>query len=308
MFVGMKWVLLSASLFSSVVAFSQDTSITFSPRIKFNDVIIHGGLIFQSEYNITLDDYKELVPESVLLKNDLSQYSEDHTDYCKKCYDFEPAWSLGVQAGFKIFNQKNKKYSNTEFRTGLYYSWKNFSETDLYHVTRESYDSVEKDNSKIYHDSVWSSLYSFRHQWQQLNADITILFTLNPRSYVSFATGVGIAGGLAFSRKTTIGFGSYIDTLSRDSNNTPDDIYNANYYSSLDSVNWESFEHKATANFIFYIPIEMNIHFNTQNHPKVNWFYLILQCHPGIHFLSMPKDRFALGFMMPLHGGVGFYF
>jgi hypothetical protein len=154
------------------------------------------------------------------LKNDLSEYSDAEKN-CKHCFIPDQGWSVGAQSGFKFYNKKRKKYSNTEIRTGIFYSWKNFSAIDLGNRTKVRYDSIESGNLTTYYDSIWSNLYSFRHQWQQINADFSILFRLNPRSYVSFATGIGISAGVAFSRKTSVDYVSYVDTTSTTSDYVP---------------------------------------------------------------------------------------
>jgi len=303
-------LILFAFLFLQVKAYSQDSSGFKHSRFVFSNVILHGGFYFQGEYNFMPAEYQKLAPESELLENDFSEYYREKYDGCRHCIFPDAGWSLGAQAAFKFYNKKRKKYSNTEIRTGIFYSWQNNSAVDLGKNTWVRYDSIETGNSTTYYDSVWSNRYSFLHEWQQINADFSILFRINPRSYVSFATGFGMTAGLAFSRRTQIDFASWVDTLSSTSNYIPNDSSFVNYGGEVDysSLRTQSFRHDPAANFIFYVPIEMDIYMHTQNHPVINRFYFLVQCRPGLHLLSMPKGDYTVGFMVPVHAGIGCFF
>ena len=112
--------ILFAFFFSRGIAFSQDSS-GFKPSpFIFNNLILHGGFYFQGEYNFNADDYKRIATESVLLKSDFSKYHKAEEGIP------DAGWSVGAQAGFKFYNKKRKKYSNTEIRSGIFYSWRNY--------------------------------------------------------------------------------------------------------------------------------------------------------------------------------------
>jgi len=304
-FVGMKWILLSVFLFQNFLASAQDTATISYSKLKIKEFSLRGGIYFQGGFKCAEIEFRKMSAYSSIIKEDLSAYEEDYPFYE---YSFIPdaGGSVSFQMGFNFFNRKKKKFRNTQIRAGLSYYWNNYFSMQLVNTRTVVYDSVDAGPTVTYYDSVWSNGYFMRHDWKQLNTDLSILFTTPPEKYISFAGGIGLSGGLIFNRKTSIDFRSYLDTISLDTNKAAGNQF---YFLHSRNVVEEKSLHtrnKTGLNLIVSVPIQMNFNMKSQNHPFMRRIHFTLQVEPGLHLIYLPETGYKTGFNVPILAGIRF--
>jgi len=298
----MKWIFLSVFLLLGILAFSQDSTSVF-PDLKLQDISLRTGFYFQGYDDCGLKEFRNLMGKSTILKTDLSKYEEGYEFYE---YGFIPdaGGSVSMNVGFNFFRNKKQGYSNTQIRAGLSYYWNNYFSTQLISSTTVIYDSVEYGEGIIYYDSVASSGYFMRHDWKQLNVDVSILFTSPPRKYISFAGGVGISAGLIFNGRTSVDYTSYIDTVIRGTNNSQNNNFYFLFADHVVSKKSESVRNKNGVSFIVYVPMEMSFNLRSQNHPFFRRIHFSLDINPGLHLIYLPETGTKTGFNVPFLAGM----
>jgi len=298
-----KIVYLIAILFSHEISYSQDTTNNFLPAVKISDITGQGGIYFQG-YDWTFPGFKALAPGSALLQNDLSGYYEQsELVYNFNEYGFIPdgGGMLSVKLGLNFLNKKKQQYSNATVRTGLSYFSNCYYSSELYKAETNTYDSFYTDTTFIYLDSVSTNIFSFRHEWKQLNVDVSLMYTLRQKRNLSFGVGIGFAAGLIFNSHTTIGYQHYTDTVFV-KHHMPGNLI---YHDGNAQIK-EEHANKDGLSCSVYVPLEMNINLHSRNHPFWKKIHFTFGVQPGINYLSFPGLHTMRGVAVPVTAGLRF--
>src|ERR1019366_2242156 len=227
----------------SFSVFGQEQESKTIKRISIHDIYIQTGWLNARNANAgTLTDFKALAPQSVLLKNDLTAYSQ---------YGGSSPTSgiFSVMLGIQFSDKQKKSYkANPLLRLGIIFSGTNLT-NELYKEDSKRYDTLtsSRTGQTTYVDSIHSKSYNMNYTSQQLRFDGSIIFRTNPQARWSLFTGIGITAGFSFNTYTNIS-------------------YNTSSYSSLSGLSslssysypysTENYKNKTNFGFSSYIPID----------------------------------------------------
>jgi hypothetical protein len=282
---------------------SQDTTNVRLRKVKIADIMSQIGFYYQG-YNCNLEDFKILAPHSILLEDARSANLEYHSVNDIKSDDAivpNSGSTLTMKLGINFLNRKKMKYCNVQLRAGLIYFTNNIFSYELYETKQIRYDTIGTGSSAVYMDSLIKTKYQFHHDWKQLNGDLSLIFSIRPKGFVSFGAGVGISSGLTFNATTSIQF-------IKSSNRRGISESKPTYY--LWDENGESksekFKNKNGINCFIYIPLEININFRSKNHPFWRKIHFYSGVMPGLSFVTLSDHAAISGYQVPIM--VGFRF
>jgi hypothetical protein len=259
----------------SFSVFGQEQESKTIKRISIHDIYIQTGWLNARNANAgTLTDFKALAPQSVLLKNDLTAYSQ---------YGGSSPTSgiFSVMLGIQFSDKQKKSYkANPLLRLGIIFSGTNLT-NELYKEDSKRYDTLtsSRTGQTTYVDSIHSKSYNMNYTSQQLRFDGSIIFRTNPQARWSLFTGIGITAGFSFNTYTNIS-------------------YNTSSYSSLSGLSslssysypysTENYKNKTNFGFSSYIPMGINFRIGKK---REFWkhTHLFFELRPGINVTSIPE-------------------
>lgn len=253
------------------------------------DLYFQIGLFTERNSNGTLADFRALAPQSVLLKNDMADYSSSSGgDIINLTSNTVFSAMLGFQFGDK---QKTIYKTNPLLKLGISY----FSGTTLtgsaYKEDRKTFDTLisTQTGQTYYLDSVTTKNYSMDYSSEQLRLDASLIFRTTPENRWSLFTGIGITAGLSLNANTNTYYYEYSGVETRDANgntiNSP--LYNNTTFFPPDK---EKISNKNNLAFSAYIPIGIDVRFGKtkQFWKRAHVFY---ELKPGINITSIPELR-----------------
>jgi len=259
------------------------------------------GFYYQ-RYNCNLEDFKILAPSSTLLEDARSENLEYHTVNDIKSDDAiipNSGSTLTIKLGINFLNRKKKKYSNVQLRAGLTYFTNNIFSYELYETEQIRYDTVGTGSSAVYMDSLIKTQYQFHHDWKQLNCDVSLIFSMHPKGFISFGTGVGISSGVTFNATTSIQFIKSSNRLGTSESEPTYYMWDENGESHS-----EKFENKNGINCFIYVPLEVNINFRSKNHPFWRRIHFYSGVMPGLSIVTLPGHNTISGYQVPIMAGL----
>jgi hypothetical protein len=262
---------------------AQENHVKIS-RFSVREVQIQSGNFIQSTIPGTLEDFRKLAPESVLLNTDMSGFSQrmsggsytgamfsimagfQFSDNQKKAYKTNPLLRMGVTyySGMPLTNHLTKRTS------GTYDILTSYQTGDIFRI-----DSTNRE--AIYMD------FFTRH----LRFDGSMIYRTFPGARFSLFTGAGVTAGLTFGAQTYISHNS----------NTWLDIYtssdvNLNYWKSFDSDFYESetFTNSNQLGFSGYIPLGVNYRVS-KKHEFWSHMHIFCEIRMGIEFIVIKNIK-----------------
>ncbi len=253
--------------------FGQEQQPKTVKRISIHDIYIQAGWLSEHNANAgTLTDFKKLAPQSVLLNNDLTGYSQSGGSISNTMFSV----MLGIQFSDK---QKTTYKANPLLRLGIIFSGTNLT-NGLYKEDRKRYDTLTSSQTgqAVYVDSINSKNYSMNYSSQQLRFDGSLIFRTNPEARWSLFTGIGITAGFSFNTNTNILYSKYSKISS--------------FPSSISSYSNLTENYKNKNNFAFSSYIPMGIDFRIGKKREF-WkrTHLFFELRPGINSTSIPELR-----------------
>ncbi|MBI4930025.1 MAG: hypothetical protein HY841_04620 [Bacteroidetes bacterium] len=271
-----KFLLAIILLANSFLSFGQEKQTKQSKRIIISDIFVQAGFINRTPTFGTLNDFKLLAPQSVLLNNDFSEYSKTFGWSLKKLYS--------ISTGIKFRNKEKGVYkSNPILRLGVSYFSGSILSGGMYKFERKPCDTVYSTQTwqTIYIDSVTWRSYKMNYISDQIRFDGSFIFHSNIQTRFSLFTGLGITAGLSINTFTDI----YYDKSDR----TEDRGGSTRYYSSSMDIS-EKFVNKNNLGFSVYIPVGIDFRIGKKNAfwKQIHLFY---ELKPGINMTSIPELR-----------------
>jgi hypothetical protein len=264
-------------------------------RISIRDVYVQTGGISGRSLPGTVDDFRSLAPESVLLSNDLSGYSASAPNR-GEYRTADPAVitngmfsaALGIQFSDK---EKTGYKANPQLRIGFnYFSGTNLRCT-LYKEEHNPYDTLlsAQTGDEVYLDSMYVKEYAMEYRSDQIRLDASLLYRTNPAARVSLFTGIGITAGTSINALTQVHYNQSGEVQATDANgNSVYEYYSAdgNYSTTYDQV--ERFINHTNYGVSAYMP--MGIDFRCGKRREF-WqrTHLFFELRPGINGLSIPE-------------------
>ena len=270
------------TVYSSV--FGQEQQPKTVKRISIHDFYIQTGFFSERNTNGTLADFKTLAPQSVLLNNNMTDFSQSGV------FGKRGNTMLSVMLGLQFSDKQKTIYkANPLLRLGISY----FSGTTLtggsYKEDRKPYDTLTSTQTgqTIYIDSVTTKNYSMNYSSAQLRFDGSLIFRTNPEARWSIFTGIGITAGLSINANTDIYYSNYGRTETRYANGSTSSSYN---YSGNNNSKTEKFRNKTNFGASTYIPMGIDFRIGKKREfwKRTHLFY---ELRPGINITSIPELR-----------------
>lgn len=273
-------VLLLTCFFNSQIL-GQELEQKKVKRVMIRDFYIQTGFFIDVNVKGSLVDFKTLVPQSVLLNNNLSDYSQTGG------FGSTGNSMFSAMLGLQFSDRQKTTYNKSPLlRLGInYFSGTNLS-TNLQKETRKRYDTLTSNQTgqNIYLDSIISQNYGMNYSSQQLRFDGSIIFRTDPEIRWSLYTGIGITAGLSINAKTDIYYTKYTRSDNPNSNN--------NYFFNTGSSGYltESYRLKNNFGFSAYLPVGVDFRIGKK---REFWkrTHLFFELRPGINSVSIPELR-----------------
>lgn len=280
--INILFAIILLTVYSSV--FGQKQQLKTVKRISIHDFYIKTGFFSEHNTNGTLADFKTLAPQSVLLNNNMTDFSQSVG------FSITGNSMLSIMLGLQFSDKQKTIYkANPLLRLGISY----FSGTTLtggsYKEDRKPYDTLTSTQTgqTVYIDSVTSKNYSVNYSSEQLRFDGSLIFRTNPEDRWSIFTGIGITAGLSINANTDIYYSNYGRTETLYANGSTSSSYN---YSGYNNSKTEKFKNKSNFGSSIYIPmgIDFKIGKKREFWKRTHLFY---ELRPGINIASIPELR-----------------
>lgn len=264
--------------------FGQEQKSTTVKKISIHDISIQTGMFMEQNANGTLSDFKTLAPQSVLLNNNMSDFSQSGGSSIIGNSMFS------ILLGLKFSDKQKTAYkTNPLVRLGVNY----LSVTTLtgcsFKENRKPYDTLTsaKTGQTLYVDSVTAESYSMDYTSEQLRFDGSVIFRTNPEARWSIFTGIGITAGFSINANTDIYYKSYDRTETRYGTER---AFYLDGYSSSDTRKVEMNRNKTNFAASGYIPmgIDFRIGKKSEFWKRTHLFY---ELRPGVNVTSIPELR-----------------
>jgi len=270
-------------LTASFSVFGQEQKPKAIKKISIHDFYIHSGIFSEHNSNGTLTDFKTLAPQTVLLNNDMTDFSPSNG------FSMTGNSVFSVMVGINFSDKQKTTYkANPLLRLGVSY----FSGTTL---TGGSFKEVRKPyatlmdlqtGQTVYIDSIITKRYNMNYSSEQLRFDGSVIFRTKPEARWSLFTGIGIMAGLSINSSTDIYYTNYskleIRYLTGSTTTTN--------YSNSDNSKTEKFKNKSNVGISTYIPMGVDFRIGKKREfwKRTHLFY---ELRPGINITSIPELR-----------------
>lgn len=263
-------------LVKSLLCFGQEKQKEQSKKIIISDIFILSGFINRTPTFATLNDFKFLAPESTLLNNNFSDYTQTFGFSIKSMY------SMLLDIRFRS-KGKNVYKSNPQLRLGFSYFSGVILSGGLHKFERKPCDTLYSTQTwqTIYIDSVTWSSYKMNYTSDQIRFDGSFIFQTHSQARLTLFTGLGLTAGLSINASSDIYYDKVARTEER-GNGTP-------YFYSNSSTS-EKFINKNNLGFSLYIPIGVAYRIGKKN-PFWKQIHLFYEGRPGINLTSIPELR-----------------
>lgn len=278
--------ILSAIIFLTISfsAFGQEQQPKTIKKISIHDIYIQTGFFLERNTNGTLADFKTLAPQSVLLNNNMTDFSQSGGISMTGNTIFSVM--LGLQFSDK---QKTIYKANPLLRLGFSYCSGTTLTGGSYKQDRKPYDTLTSTQTgqTVYIDSVTSKNYSMNYSSEQLRFDGSLIFRTNSEARWSLFTGIGITAGLSIEANTHIYYSNYSRTETRNANGNTSSSYG---YSSSNDNKTEKYRNKTNFGASTYIPMGIDFRIGKKREfwKRTHLFY---ELRPGINITSIPELR-----------------
>jgi hypothetical protein len=269
----------------SFSVFGQDEETKPVKRIIISDFYVQPFVFSEPYLNVTIQDFKALAPQSVLLNNNFLYFTNTYSAYSMSS---NPAFS--VLLGFQFSDKAKSVYkANPLLKLGICY----YSVTSLtgysYNDERMPYDTLTslQTGNTVYIDSVLSKTYFMEYSWQQLRFDGSVIFRTDPGARWSLYAGIGITAGVSIRADTYISQSSNGYTEFRYPSGNTNSSYE--YYSSYTDES-EEFRNQRNYGISGYVP--MGVDFRTgKKIPFWKLVHVFYELRPGITMTTIPELR-----------------
>lgn len=195
----MKYLLLSLSLGIGSAIIAQTTN---DSKVDFYFGV---GFMGSPSQQLTIPEYRTVLPESPILNKDLSHLNQSKFTY------FNSSPLFHINYGFRL--SQNEK---TEVRLRVGISYRNYTSDNsaFYFQNSSSFDTLTSSQTgeETYVDSSYSESLFIDYYGEQIGLDVSYLVALNPNGRWSFYTGIGVEAGMSFNNRLDMSHSSYWNT------------------------------------------------------------------------------------------------
>jgi len=277
--------ILSVAIFPTISfsLFGQEQPPKTIKKISIHDFYIQTGMFLERNTNATVTDFKTLASQSVLLSNNLTDFSSSSGVFSVTGNTMFSAM-LGLQFSDK---QKTSLKTNPLLRLGISYFSGTALTGSLYKEDRKRYDTLTSTQTgqTIYMDSVTTESYGMNYSYEQLRIDGSFIFRTNPSARWTIYSGIGVTAGISINAQTDIYHS--IDKHTEQANNGN---YSSYSYTGMETFDREKIRNKTNFGISSYIPLGIDLRIGNK---KEFWkrLHLFYELKPGINITSITELR-----------------
>jgi hypothetical protein len=256
-----------------VVIFSNSNAQEKTPRVRISEFHLQTGFQYYPAETSSLEDFRKLAPNSILLKEDLPSYNS--FGYYNGRGNFS-----SVQLGLTFKNHPNALLRVGLSNMGVSGLQNSYSKQDYF-----PYDTLTSSltGEQTFIDSVSSQSYFMNHSSRQIRLDAALIFRTDASARWSLFAGIGASLGVNYNATTYISYyrNSYINSQNGTS-------YNYGYNNGSEKT--ESFTTKNYLTTTAYIPMGVDFRIGKN---KVFWkrLHLYYEIKPSISMTQIPALR-----------------
>jgi len=257
-----------------VVIFSNSNAQEKTPRVRISEFHLQTGFQYYPAETTSLEDFRKLAPNSILLKEDLPSYNS--FGYYNGRGNFS-----SVQLGLTFKNHPNALLRVGISNMGVSGLQNRFEKQDYF-----PYDTLTSSltGEQTFIDSVSSQSYFMNHSSRQIRLDAALIFRTDASARWSLFAGIGASLGVNYNATTYISYyrNNYIN------NQNGNSYYNG--YSNNGSEKTETFTTKNYLTTTAYIPMGVDFRIGKN---KVFWkrLHLYYEIKPSISMTQIPALR-----------------
>jgi hypothetical protein len=253
-------------------------------RISVYDYHVQAGISLERNNTATYSDFEKLAPNSVLLTNNLANYSSYNGVSLNGNNMFSAI--LGLQFSDK---QKSLYKSNPILRVGISYFSSTTLSSNVFNEVRKPYDTLTSNQTgqTIYIDSLITKNYSMNYTSDQLRFDGSLIFRTDSEARWSLFGGIGFTAGFSINANTYIHHNNSLRTETRNQNGNVFFAYNPG---SMDVNRSERFKNKTNFVASAYIPMGVDFRIGKKREfwKRTHLFY---ELRPGVNITTIPELR-----------------
>lgn len=278
MIVLQKLVFASALLISMNRLIAQE-----NPEIKklrISELTFQVGGIGNLSTSESFNSLRPLAPNSLLLSNAPSQYSESES------FTFNSGLVTSMLLGISFRNHEKNGYKpRPTLRLGLIYSSNSGLSASIFNENRKAFDTLSSNQTGqiLYVDSVVTRNYFIDYISEQIRLDASLIFRSNKKNRLTAMTGIGFTTGLSLNSTTSVRYNKYSRTESYSSSD--------NYINNFNGDNERSTEivkNKTSFGYSMFVPVGLDFQLGKTHlfWKNAHFFY---ELRSGVNFTSVPE-------------------
>jgi hypothetical protein len=277
-----KKVVSMLLILTSLTGIAQEEKSKSVKRIKVTDFSLQQGLFLDWNQLGSINDFRALAPQSVLLKAPLDDYMQASGTQTSGNTAFT------FLTGFQWRHRDKSSYkTNPTFRIGASY----FSSTSMtcfaVKEDKKTIDTLSSAQSgkTIYIDSLYTTSLNLSHRSSQVRIDASMLIKTNPEKRWCAYTGIGITAGVAILAKTEIFYNEYKGSQTVDASDGGILSYD---YSYTANTKTEQFKNKPSLVGSVYLPLGLSFRLGNKRAfwKRTNLYY---EFRPGWNITNIPN-------------------
>ena len=257
-----------------VVIFSNSNAQEKTPRVRISEFHLQTGFQYYPAETTSLEDFRKLAPNSILLKEDLPSYNS--FGYYNGRGNFS-----SVQLGLTFKNHPNALLRVGLSNMGVSGLQNSYSKQEYF-----PYDTLTSSltGEQTFIDSVSSQSYFMNHSSRQIRLDAALIFRTDASARWSLFAGIGASLGVNYNATTYISYytNNYIN------NQNGNSYYNG--YSNNGSEKTETFTTKNYLTTTAYIPMGVDFRIG-KNQAFWKRLHLYYEIKPSISMTQIPALR-----------------
>lgn len=248
-------------------------------NIRVSEAALYPSFILQSDPLGTLEDFRKLAPQSMLLAKDYSTYTRGDN-----AHTINGEAVFGANIGISFLNKKTNMYRNMKLRIGVSYMSSGYT-SYLNRTTYTRFDTLSSGSGgpSAYLDSVKNESLNMQYRSQDLRADISIVFRTKPEARWSLYGGIGLTVGASIRAYTDIHEGEYTSIESTYDGTVSTISTHSEYDQNSDS---ERFSNKTSMSYSVYLPLGLDYRMANKNEfwKRMHLFY---EAKPFVNFSTL---------------------
>lgn len=248
------------------------SSSVFSQKIKINEFHVSSGTASMNLPSGSLEDFKTLAPNSVILTKDFSLFNQSYWSPLGYRYGMNQSSMYSVQLGLQC-----AKMPKATFRVGITHlsNYGLLTASGGYSISAP-YDTLTSSQTgqQTILDTSYTKSYDLNYSNQQLRLDGAVIFRMFPEKRWSLHAGLGASFGYSYRANTNIRYSEY-------SSSSYSSSYSGNYSSEQ-----ETFKNKNSLGASLYIPLGIDFGIGKK---RSFWmpFHIYLETRPSLNINSI---------------------